>query len=118
MHHVVATEAAKHEAEHGRADQDDEDHAVICVVRSTTGTERRAERAFDRRQQNGADRADRSRFGRRREAAEDRAKHRDDQEDGRDQRAKQRAKRGPSARAGIGGTPAGAKDRHPDRKII
>ena len=37
MDQIVAVEPAEHEAEQGRADQDDEDHAVICAVFSTTG---------------------------------------------------------------------------------
>ena len=60
---------------------------VICAVRITIGDQRSRQPApaCARREQDGADRADRGRFGRRRDAAEDRAQHREDQEERRHQ---------------------------------
>ena len=121
VHHVVAAEAAEHQAEQRGADQDDEDHAVICVVLLHHGLERGApSRALERGEQDRADRADRSGFGRRRDAAQDRAEHGQDQ-----QRAARPAPRSAGAPArkpfgapgsgGIAGDVFGKKHRHGDQ---
>ncbi len=79
MHEVVAAEAAKDETEQGRADQDDENHR--CDLRGLDHRRTDDLRQFrpPRREQDRADRADRCGFRRRRDAAEDRAEHREDQ---------------------------------------
>ena len=63
--------------------------AVICVVFSTTGISSSRKGGLARGEQHGADRADGCRFRRRRDAVEDRAEHRDDQQHGREQRFEQ-----------------------------
>jgi hypothetical protein len=81
---LLAAEAAKDQREDGGAEQDDEDHAAdlgrLLHHLAQDGHDRTG--AGDG-EQHGADGADRRRFGRGRDAAEDRAQDGDDQDGGR-----------------------------------
>ncbi len=119
LHHVVAAKAAEDEAEQRGADQDEKDHAGDLGRACHHRHEQLFRARAPRREQDGADRADGGRFRRRCQAAEDRAEHRKDQQDRRDQDGGEPAnERKAARRRGIGrhrGRACGEKDRDADQ---
>ncbi len=75
MHHVVSAERAEHQAEHGRADQDQKNHADNLRGFLANRPHQAAKRRLAGREHYRADSADRRGFGRRCNAAKDGTEH-------------------------------------------